>query len=131
MARLISCTSINKTWRRCLELKASAHLYFDQHLLGYGNNALEAWAMGMPVIAGASDLIIDRMRREWGYLPFYRMGLPGLLDLDVGAMARSADLRSEWAERGMAHIARYHTPEAVAERAHELYELVAKRPIAA
>jgi glycosyltransferase involved in cell wall biosynthesis len=112
----------NKPWMQCLERKATAHLYFDQHLLGYGNNSLEAWGMGMPVIAGASPVILDRMRKEWGALPFYLMASPVTLDVEIGAMARSSGLRDEWAGRGMEHVLRYHTPQAVAERAHDLYE---------
>lgn len=120
----------HKLWLRCLEMKATSDFYFDQHLLGYGNNALEAWGMGMPVIAGASDLILDRMRCEFGRtLPFYVMGPPGSLHDDIGAMARSATLREEWAGRGMEHVLRYHTGAAVAARAHDIYER-AMRPVA-
>ena len=55
-----------------LALKAQADILFDQVILGYGNNAIEAMGMGIPVIAGVQD---DNVRRamldRWGSLPWY------------------------------------------------------------
>ena len=39
------------TWNACGG-RARADLFVDQVLLGYGCNAIEAWGMGIPVIAG-------------------------------------------------------------------------------
>ena len=62
----------NMTHAACLEVKATADIYFDQVQLGYGCNAIEAWGMGIPVVAGADDWTLDAMRREFGTrtLPF-------------------------------------------------------------
>ena len=59
------------TLGECLARKAAADIYFDQVILGYGCNAIEAWGMGIPVIAGADPWTLERMRREFdGRLPF-------------------------------------------------------------
>jgi hypothetical protein len=111
-----------KPWSVCLARKAQADLFVDQLNLGYGNNACEAWGMGLPVVSGAPEPILDAMRAEYGgYLPFApatAKTLPAVL----GAMVESADLRAEWAATGMAHIEKFHAPAAFAERAHELYD---------
>jgi hypothetical protein len=106
-------------WETCLRMKATADIYADQFLLGYGNNAVEAWAMGIPVIAGAESSLLPRMRAEWGELPFYRTDYPHLVD-DLRALALSADCRAEWAARGLAHVRRFHAPAAWLARFEEL-----------
>lgn len=47
-----------RTWDECLERKARADIYFDQVKLGYGNNSVECWGMGIPVIAGAAPVTL-------------------------------------------------------------------------
>ena len=56
-------------WESCLAVKANSDIYVDQMWLGYGNNALEAWGLGLPVLSGAYPNILNRMRREYA-LPF-------------------------------------------------------------
>ena len=59
--------------------KGRADVFVDQMILGYGCNAIEAWGMGIPVIAGvdpekAPSIIMqtipldtrDRMLQLWG-----------------------------------------------------------------
>ncbi|NIV39132.1 MAG: hypothetical protein GWN58_59865, partial [Anaerolineae bacterium] len=55
---------------KCLQRKARSHLYIDQFLMGYGTNALEAWAMGIPVVAGAHPDLRDRIKAAVGFVPF-------------------------------------------------------------
>lgn len=123
--RLIS----RKPWQQCLALKASTDLFVDQMFLGYGANAVEAWAMGLPVIASASQDILNRMRAEYP-LPFYATTLTTLQD-DLHAFL-DPSLREEWADRGMAHVQRFHTHAAFAKRFHELAEMaIDERELAA
>lgn len=107
----------------CLRRKARADLYFDQLHLGYGVNALEAWAMGIPVIAGADSPIIGRMRAEFdGRIPFYQATIQSLREAVI-QLVESEDLRLEWAAAGRAHILRHHADGPVLERLSELYRL--------
>jgi len=120
------------TWAACLRRKASADIYFDQLYLGYGCNAIEAWGMGLPVIAGidperAAEVnhpipasTRNRMLSEFGVLPFYEMTEAGLLDA-LRELVQSAQLRAEWAVRGMEHVARFHAQQPALERLVALY----------
>jgi glycosyltransferase involved in cell wall biosynthesis len=112
---------LNKKWDACLALKASTDIFVDQLTLGYGNNAIEAWALGLPVIAGASEAILARMRKEYrGPVPFYA-STEKMVGEDIRKMLASAELRQEWAERGMKHVRKFHAPEAWVRRAHRIY----------
>lgn len=108
---------------RCLRMKAAADIYVDQFGLGYGNNAIEAWAMGQPVVAGATPTILARMRREYRRksLPFVE-ATPDTLYERLEELVTSADARTEAAARGAAHVTRFHAPEAAARRLRALYE---------
>ena len=108
-------------WARCLALKASADIFVDQIILGYGNNAIECWGMGMPVVAGASEPVLGRMRQTYGRLPFAAANASTLPRV-IGELVASADLRAEWAATGAEHVRRFHAPAAFASRAHELYD---------
>lgn len=117
----------------CIRRKASADIYFDQVATvdaqkgtqypgGYGCNAIEAWGMGLPVIAGATPYTIDRMRREFNRrLPFAN-ATPRTLVTVLRRLVQSADLRAEWAAKGMEHAARFHAEIPAIERLMDLYE---------
>lgn len=98
-----------RTWRDCLTAKASADIYFDQTLLGYGNNAIEAWGMGIPVIAGAQPDTLDEMEWRFGGLPFVVADEGNIYD----ALRHLADPdnRAHWAQRGNDHVRTFHSEE--------------------
>jgi len=97
-------------WVECLSRKAAADIYFDQVTLGYGNNAIEAWGMGQPVVAGAADATADEMVRRFGALPFYRADA-GSIYAALRALAEPS-VRVEWAAIGRAHVQRFHSEAA-------------------
>ena len=109
----------NQPWTECLRLKGQADIYFDQTQLGYGNNAIEAWGMGIPVIAGASDETLAEMERRFP-LPFYEATEStiyyALLDL-----ASSQIKRDYWARRGAEHFARFHDERVVVPQLQGVY----------
>ncbi len=108
-------------WIICLTLKASSHIFIDQLSLGYGNNAIEAWAMDLPVIAGATPQIIAKMTEVYeGQLPFFLATRETLRDRLVD-LIESQELREAWAATGRDHIGRWHEPEAWARRARDIY----------
>lgn len=105
-----------------LRRKAAADIVFDQVLLGYGVNALEAWAMSLPVVAGADPWTLDRMRAAFdGPLPFYEATEASIRDALV-ALVESPALRAAYGEKGRDHVERYHDELPVLARAAELYE---------
>ena len=98
----------------CLARKAKADVYFDQLHLGYGNNAVEAWGMVMPVVAGVDDGPIKvAMEWRWGALPFYQATEATVADR-LEELATDSDLRAHWATIGYQHALQYHDYESVA-----------------
>ena len=91
-------------------------------ILGYGCNAIEAWAMGIPVVAGADSWTLARMRQEFGRsgLPFYE-ATAETIRVALRELVLSADLRAKWDDRGLRHARRFHAEKPALERALELY----------
>lgn len=112
-------------WGDCLRLKGTADVYFDQVILGYGNNAIEAWGMGIPVIAGGAPGTLDEMVRRFGSLPF--------IQADEGtiyaALVQAADPieRKEWADRGLTHVQQWHDEKAVVDQLADVYTRAVER----
>lgn len=109
-----------KPWAECMEIKATADIYFDQVILGYGCNAIEAWGMGIPVVAGADAWTTARMLDEFGTLP-YLEATPETIAAALRGLVQSVDMRAEYAERGMAHVRRFHDERPALTRLVELY----------
>lgn len=108
-------------WAECLTRKAAADLVVDQLALGYGGNAVEAWAMGLPVVAGFADPADAARGVElWGELPFENTG-PAELEAELRRLLGSADARAEAAGRGLAHVRAWHDERVVVERLAELW----------
>ncbi len=116
------------SWAQCLARKAAADIYFDQVQLGYGCNAVEAWGMGMPVIAGAAPWTLDRMGKEFGgVLPFYTATEDTILDA-VRVLVTSVDARAEYVEHGTNHVERFHAERPALERLLGVYlKAIARR----
>jgi hypothetical protein len=110
-------------WRECMVSKAKADIYFDQVALGYGNNAIEAWGMGIPVIAGAQPATLDEMQRRFGSLPFMAADESSIYQ----ALRRLADLetRETWGEAGYQHARKWHDAPVVVQMLEAIYRQAA------
>lgn len=108
-------------WDTCLERKAKADIYFDQVILGYGNNAIECWGMGIPVIAGAAPATLAEMERRFGELPFYNATEATIYDA-IKALVLDPELRAEYAAKGLAHVRRFHDEAVVVEQLKAIYQ---------
>lgn len=108
-------------WQRVMELKAQADIYFDQVTLGYGNNAIEAWGMGIPVIAGAADpRVRDLMVQRFGTLPFVEATEDTIYDALL-RLVESPTMRHEYGAKGLEHVRRFHSEEAVVPLLQGIY----------
>ena len=133
-----------KPWNECLRLKATADLFIDQCILGYGCNAIEAWGMGIPVIAGVdparsrqlkplfpgieiADHTEDAMRERWGEQPFYA-ATEATLEQAIEAMITDPQLRATYAARGLAHAQRWHDDATVVRQLEGIYTRAASMP---
>ena len=110
----------HQTWAECLRRKANADIFFDQTQLGYGCNALEAWGMGIPVIAGAQDETLDEMERRFGHLPFYHATEETIYDA-LKEMVESPELRWAFGQIGYRYVRKYHDEPVVVEQLKALY----------
>ena len=117
----------------CLTRKGKADLYVDQLVLGYGCNAVEAWGMGIPVIAGvdaehAPNIIRqiippdtrDRMLQQWGSLPFMEATAESLYDR-ILQMITEPGTRKLWAEKGYRHFLGFHEALGATQRLRDAY----------
>jgi len=114
-----------RSWADCLALKGTCDVLFDQVILGYGNNAIEAWGMGIPVIAGAAPSTLARMRDTFGTLPFFATDEGHIADA-IAAMI-DTPTRYEYAALGAAHAARWHDGTETVARLERIYRAQAER----
>jgi glycosyltransferase involved in cell wall biosynthesis len=110
----------HRPWRECLERKAKADIYFDQIKLGYGCNALEVWAMGIPVVAGADDRTLDEMERRFGQLPFYHATEDTIYDA-LKELVESPELRERYGQIGQQYVRTHHDYPVVVEQLKGIY----------
>jgi len=107
-------------YETCLRRKSYASVYVDQFNLCYGLNAIEAWSMGMPVIANAGSDTKARIRQLVGALPFEETALDDLLEVVLALRDDTAYYR-EAAQRGRDCFERFHSPQAAAKAALGYY----------
>jgi hypothetical protein len=120
------------TWLPCLTAKGRADIYFDQVLTGYGANAVEAWGMGIPVIAGVDPAgaarlghvipagTLDEMTRRWSSLPFVFADEGSIYDA-LRLLAEPA-VRWAWGERGLRHVREFHDEAVVVPALRRVFE---------
>jgi hypothetical protein len=109
-----------KTNAETLIEKAKADIVYDQIAFGYGCNGIEAWGLGVPVIAGGEPWTIHKMKEMWGSLPFAEATEKTLQRVIEDTVA-SADARAEYAERGLQHVRKYHDEQPALQVLLELY----------
>lgn len=112
-----------RSYLDCLKAKSRCHVLVDQFAYGYGNNAIEAWSMRMPVISGGAEQFIKPIRRlASGDLPFVQcVEDPGKI-LDCIVRLKDQGEYAHWADKGHDYFLRYHHSRVVAERLVKLYE---------
>ena len=116
-------------WAECIARKAKADIYFDQVALGYGNNAIEAWGMGQPVIAGGQPDTLAEMTRRFGGLPFIEATETSILAALRSLVDPTA--RRLWGEIGREHAERWHSDRAVVPMLQSVYERAGVQAVAA
>jgi hypothetical protein len=118
----------------CMTRKGTADIFVDQMILGYGCNAIEAWGMGIPVIAGVDperarsyvkqdipDDTLETMASTYGDIPFYQTTETELYD-HLLQMVESKKLRTQYSKKGTAHFMKFHEAEVATTRLRSVYE---------
>lgn len=112
-------------WSEALALKGTCDVVFDQTAYGYGGNAIEAWAMGIPVICGAQPATLEEYLRRFGSLPFVLTD-PGTVRAALEQLLDPVRRRI-WGEIGRTHAERFHSYQVGVERLTPIYEAAAGR----
>ncbi len=108
-------------YETCLRRKGRAWLYVDQFRLCYGLNAVEAWAMGQPVIANAAPRTLRAIRDVVGFVPFHVSTLDEL-PFAIERLLNESALYEEYVLLGADCYRRFHAPDAAAAIALSFYE---------
>jgi len=112
------------TFKDCLEQKRAGSVLFDQFAYGYGNNAIEAWALGMPVISNASKPeYIKALRQYADPLAFVQAdeNTDSVREV-VKRLQEDPTFYDEMADRGRSHFYKYHHTPVVVAQLLEIYE---------
>lgn len=122
----VECRVVEKvSWRDNIALKAEADIVYDQLRLGWGNNAVEAWAMGIPVVAGVADLSVRNLMLDTlGSLPIVEADSQTLYNV-LEHLITDPLARARAGRRGLAYARRYHDHEQVVPRLVAAYERAA------
>lgn len=112
-------------YSQCLRRKAPCHLLFDQFANGYGNNTIEAWALGMPVITNDLETkFTHHLEEACGYLPFVKVPEDAnALRETIDRLHRDETFYKEMLDKGRQFFFTYHHAPAAAKRAIEIYEM--------
>jgi glycosyltransferase involved in cell wall biosynthesis len=107
--------------RECLRRKARADIFIDQLKFGFGVNAIECWAMGIPVVSGLTDQTAKkRGLRMWGELP-WADATADTLEAVIEHLILDTEWRSRLAQRSLEHAAEWHSQRAVTDAALAFY----------
>ena len=112
------------TFKDCLEQKRAGSVLFDQFAYGYGNNTIEAWALGMPVISNASKPeYIKALRQYADPLAFVQAdeNTDSVREV-VKRLQEDPTFYDEMADRGRSHFFKYHHTPVVVAQLLEIYE---------
>ena len=105
----------------CLARKARTDIFVDQLTLGFGVNAIECWAMGIPVVSGLVDeKARARALAMWGQFP-WADARPETLVSVIEHLIVDKDWRKQLAQRGLDHVQRWHSEQAVVEQTLSVY----------
>jgi len=104
---------------QCMRGKAKADVLIDQlgpEALGYGTNAVEAWALNIPVISWGPPDIEERMNALIGYVPYISVRTPQGLQQTVGRLRDERRYFQQWQLSGRRCWSHFHSPQIVAQQ---------------
>jgi hypothetical protein len=101
--------------------KARADILFDQLTTYFGTNALEAWALGIPVIAGPNNETHDFFQENLGEVPYARVWDEDSLYAALERLIVDREYRLRMSDLGWEYVNKYHNPKYCASLAIRAY----------
>lgn len=103
-----------------IEFKKQAHVLIDQVKPGnggngYGVNALEAWAVGIPVVCDPTQENLDAIIKQVGFAPFVYPGKDETLASVVTRLKDDEQHYKECADKGRDYLTRFHSNAVVSK----------------
>jgi len=112
----------NLPYRQALELKATCDIFIDQiGDLGYGINALEALAMGIPTCSS----LVEGFEKAYPDHPFVTIDRRRIKE-PLERLIRDMDYRRKKAVEGRSWVEKYHDARKVVQRIHRLAGLISE-----
>lgn len=112
----------SQTWETTLKEKARTDIWFDQLTYGYGNNAIEAAGMGIPVVGGfANDVHKQRYVDLVGELPFVEATVGTLREV-FRRLIEDRDFRLSESDRIHSIVRDLHGEASVVKRLEAIYD---------
>lgn len=112
-----------QSWDATLTRKAHANLFYDQLNYGYGNNAIESMAMGIPTIGGFVNQQLYYKLPDAG---FYQATVANLGDT-LREFVETPSLRKHWGARGLDYVTRVHEESVVVKQLERIYDETIER----
>ena len=112
-----------QSWQTTLARKAQADLFYDQLNYGYGNNAIESMAMGIPTIGGFANQTLYGALPNAGFYPASQSNLGVVFRDFISSPAH----RKEWGERGLDYVSRVHEESRVVAQLERIYDETIER----
>lgn len=107
-------------WTESLRRKARADVFYDQMTYGYGNNGIEAMAMGIPVLSGfANTALYDDLPAN---PPPFQHVTPNSLGDTMRAFLHEDELRQRIGAAGQSYVEEFHGYEPVVRRWEAIYD---------
>lgn len=109
-------------WATTLREKARCDIWYDQLTFGYGNNGIEAGAMGIPTVGGFADPAHRaRYVAQTGGV-WFTEATPETLGSVLADLVRNPDERHDAGSRTLAAVRSLHGDKAVVERLESIYD---------
>jgi hypothetical protein len=118
-------------WAEALQRKAQADIVFDSFDSWYGLSAIEAWGMGIPVVAGMDGFEArERMFDIIGTDPCIRVTRE-LVAGTIAAFANSESDRRVFGDEGREVVEQFHAEARVVERLTPFFDVARDMAVAA
>jgi hypothetical protein len=114
----------SQPWATTLREKARCDIWYDQLTFGYGNNGIEAGAMGIPIVGGFSDATVgQKIVDEVGFLPITPATVRTLSDV-LRILSTDAESRERFGQLALRFMQDVHSEPVVVRRLEAVYDRI-------